>query len=60
MKKISIYFVDGRSLAYNLEENEYKRLVEWLMDNKINIPFRMVYNNIEHFIFKTAIEYILA
>lgn len=60
MKRISIYFVDGKSLAFSISDEEYQRLATWVEDEKNNSPYRMIYNNIEHFIFKNAIEYILA
>lgn len=59
MKRLSIYFLDGKSLAFSLDDNEFAVFVAWLngSDNK---PYKISANKMEHYIFKHSIEYIIS
>lgn len=60
MKRISIYFNDGKSLAFNVEVTEYEALIKWLNENNDTSCYKLKYNMLEYYIRKNSIEYIIA
>ena len=60
MKRVSIYFTDGKSLAFNMEISEYESLIKWVYDYNNGDFYIINYNMLEYLIRKNAIEYIIA
>ena len=59
MKRISIYFVDGKSLAFTIEEEEYEKLMAWIYSDESKAPYKIKSNELKYYIFKGSIEYII-
>lgn len=60
MKRVSIYFIDGKSLAFNIEASEYEALIKWVYDDNEGNFYIIKYNMLEYYIRKNAIEYLIA
>jgi hypothetical protein len=59
MRRISMYFLDGKSLAFTMDEVEYENLIVWINTSEDMLPFKFISNKLEYYIFKRSIEYII-
>ena len=59
MKKLSIYFIDGKSLALSINEGDFEAFINWINENDNFKPFKVIANKLEYYIFKKSIQYII-
>ena len=59
MKRLSIYFIDGKSLALSIDEGDFEALIKWINENNEFKPFKVIANKLEYYIFKKSIQYII-
>jgi hypothetical protein len=59
MKKLSIYFIDGKSLALSIDEGDYEAFIKWINGNDELKPFKVISNKLEYYILKKPIQYII-
>jgi len=59
MKRLSIYFVDGKSLALSISEGDFEELIKWANEEEGFKPFKIIVNKLEYYIFKKSIQYII-
>ena len=59
MKQLSIYFIDGKSLALSINEGDFQTFIKWIEENDNFKPFKIIANKLEYYIFKKAIQYII-
>jgi len=59
MKRLSIYFVDGKSLALSINEGEFQLFIKWINEDEELRPFKVIANKLEYYIFKKSIQYVI-
>ena len=59
MKKLSVYFMDGKSLSLSLDKEAFDSFIKWVNENDDLKPFKILANKLEYYIFKKSIQYII-
>lgn len=59
MKRISIYFIDGKSLALSIDEGDFEAFIKWINESDEFKPFQVISNKLQYYILKKSIQYII-